>query len=172
MKRPADCAGPLRTPCVDPGLAQQLRRVILGIPAWALWAIASALLAIGEVFTPGLFFLGPLAVAALVAALVASLGAGAVGALLAFIGAAMICVAVLRPLARRHIRLPAISRTGTAALVGQKALVLEQVDGSGGRVKIGGEVWSARSFDETQVFEPGTQVEIVKIEGATALVYE
>jgi membrane protein implicated in regulation of membrane protease activity len=133
-------------------------------------AIASALLAIGEVFTPGLFFLGHLAEAALVAALVASLGAGAVGALLAFIGAAMICVAVLRPLARRHIRLPAISRTGTAALVGQKALVLEQVDSSGGRVKIGGEEWSARPFLEGEPLLAGEQVEVAQIEGATALV--
>ena len=143
--------------------------MILGIPVWALWAIASALLAIGEVFTPGLFFLGPLAVAALVAALVATL-AGAVGALLAFIGAAMICVAVLRPLARRHIRLPAISRTGTAALVGRKALVLEQVDSSGGRVKIGGEEWSARPFLEGEPLLAGEQVEVAQIEGATALV--
>jgi len=143
--------------------------VILGIPVWALWALASALLAIGEVFTPGLFFLGPLAVAALVAALVATL-AGGVGALLAFIGAAGICVAVLRPLARRHIRLPAISRTGTAALVGQKALVLEQVDGSGGRVKIGGEEWTARPFLEGEPLLPGEQVEVAQIDGATALV--
>src|SRR5690242_13011017 len=61
--------------------------VILGIPVWALWTIAAVALAIGEVFTPGLFFLGPLAVAALVAGLVAALASG-VAALLAFIGAA------------------------------------------------------------------------------------
>src|ERR1051325_11422724 len=58
--------------------------LIFGVPVWALWTIAAALLAFGEVFTPGLFFLGPLAVAALVAALVATLTTGAVGALLAF----------------------------------------------------------------------------------------
>lgn len=143
--------------------------MILGIPVWALWAIASALLAIGEVFTPGLFFLGPLAVAALVAALVATL-AGGVGALLAFIGMAVICVAVLRPLARRHIRLPAVSRTGTAALVGKKALVLEQVDSSGGLVRIGGEEWSARPFLEGEPLLAGELVEVAQIEGATALV--
>lgn len=143
--------------------------MILGIPVWALWAIASALLAIGEVFTPGLFFLGPLAVAALVAALVATL-AGGVGALLAFIGTAVICVAVLRPLARRHIRLPAVSRTGTAALVGKKALVLEQVDSSGGLVRIGGEEWSARPFLEGEPLLAGELVEVAQIEGATALV--
>jgi membrane protein implicated in regulation of membrane protease activity len=144
--------------------------VILGIPVWAIWAIAAALLATGEIFTPGLFFLGPLALAALVAALVAMLATGAVGALLAFIVMAVICVAVLRPLARRHIRLPAISRTGTAALVGQKALVLEKVDGSGGRVKIGGEEWSARPFLEGEPLLVGEQVEVAQIDGATALV--
>jgi membrane protein implicated in regulation of membrane protease activity len=144
--------------------------VILGIPVRAIWAIAAALLATGEIFTPGLFFLGPLALAALVAAPVAMLATGAVGALLAFIVMAVICVAVLRPLARRHIRLPAISRTGTAALVGQKALVLEQVDGSGGRVKIGGEEWSARPFLEGEPLLAGEQVEVAQIDGATALV--
>jgi membrane protein implicated in regulation of membrane protease activity len=144
--------------------------VILGIPVWAIWAIAAALLATGEIFTPGLFVLGPLALAALVAAPVAMLATGAVGALLAFIVMAVICVAVLRPLARRHIRLPAISRTGTAALVGQKALVLEQVDGSGGRVKIGGEEWSARPFLEGEPLLAGEQVEVAQIDGATALV--
>jgi membrane protein implicated in regulation of membrane protease activity len=144
--------------------------LILGIPVWALWAIAAVLLSIGELLTPGLFFLGPLAVAALVAALVATLDVGAVEALLAFIGAAVISVLVLRPLARRHIRLPASSRTGTAALIGQKALVLEQVDGAGGRVKIGGEEWSARPYLEGDVLHAGKQVEVAQIEGATALV--
>lgn len=144
--------------------------MILGIPAWALWTIAAAALAIGEVATPGLFFLGPLAVAAVVAALVAALATGSVGALLAFIVASVVCIAVLRPLARRHIRLPAISRTGTAALVGTKALVLQHVDGSGGRVKIGGEEWSARPFLAGEAMQAGEQVEVAQIEGATALV--
>jgi membrane protein implicated in regulation of membrane protease activity len=144
--------------------------LILGIPDWAVWAIAAAALAIGEVLTPGLFFLGPLAVAAVAAALVAALGTGSIGALFAFIVVSLLCIAVLRPLARRHIRLPAISRTGTAALVGKQALVLEQVDGSGGRVKIGGEEWSARPFLEGEALRAGEQVEVAQIEGATALV--
>jgi len=144
--------------------------MILGVPVWALWAIPAAFLAIGELFTPGLFFLGPLAVAAVVAALVATVVTGLVGALLAFIGAAALCVMVLRPLARRHIRLPAISRTGTAALVGRRALVLERVDASGGRVKIGGEEWSARPYLEGDALPAGEQVEVAQIDGATALV--
>jgi membrane protein implicated in regulation of membrane protease activity len=146
------------------------RAVILGIPAWALWAIAAAALAIGEVLTPGLFFLGPLAVAALSAALVAVFVDSPFGALFAFIAASVVCIGVLRPLARRHLRLPAPSRTGTAALVGTKALVLQQVDSSGGRVKIGGEEWSARPFLEGDAMAAGEQVEVAQIEGATALV--
>lgn len=141
----------------------------MGVPAWALWSIAAAAVAIGEVFTPGLFFLGPLAVAAVAAAVVAA-ASGSTGALLAFIVVSVLSIAVLRPLARRHLRMPVLSRTGTAALVGRKALVLEQVDGSGGRVKIGGEEWSARAFLEGEALRAGEQVEVAQIEGATALV--
>ena len=68
--------------------------------------------------------------------------------------------------------MPAAIRTGTAALDGARALVLQRVDENGGRVRIGGEEWSARAYMADQVLEPGTRVEVVKIEGATALVYE
>ena len=81
-------------------------------------------------------------------------------------------LALLRPIARRHVRLPAISRTGTDALVGSKAIVLRRVDVDGGRVRIGGEEWSARAYLEDQVLEEGARVDVVKIEGATALVVE
>ena len=142
------------------------------MPAWVIWAIAAVLLAVGELATPGLFFLGPVAFAAVAAALVAALGGGAAIQLVVFIVGALASLATLRPIARRHLRMPARLRTGTAALVGARALVLEKIDAHGGRVRIGGEVWSARAFDESQVIEPGTSVEVVKIEGATALVYE
>jgi len=130
------------------------------------------LLAIGELVTPGLFFLGPLALAAVAAAITAGLGGGVILQVLVFIAGSLAAVAILRPIARRHLHMPAISRTGTAALVGTKALVLERVDTNGGRVKIGGEEWSARAFFDEQVLEPGARVEVAKIEGATALVFE
>jgi membrane protein implicated in regulation of membrane protease activity len=79
---------------------------------------------------------------------------------------------VLRPIARRHLQTPARLRTGTAALVGTRALVLERVDAHGGSVKIGGEIWTARTFDEDEVLEPGMRVDVMKIDGATALVAE
>jgi len=68
--------------------------------------------------------------------------------------------------------MPPALRTGTAALEGSKAVVLQRVDANGGRVRIGGEEWSARAYMDDQVLEPGARVEVVKIEGATALVYE
>jgi membrane protein implicated in regulation of membrane protease activity len=141
------------------------------VPAWLLWAIVAVALAIGEIFTPGLFFLGPIAVAAVVALVAAALGAGWAIDLVVFAGGAAASLAVLRPIARSHLRMPAALRTGTAALVGARAVVLERVDASGGRVRIGGEVWSARALDESQVIEPGTSVQVAEIEGATALVY-
>jgi membrane protein implicated in regulation of membrane protease activity len=89
-----------------------------------------------------------------------------------FIAVSAASLAFLRPIARRHIRTPALTRTGTDALVGTKALVLQRVDQNGGRVRIGGEEWSARTFFEGQTLEPGARVEVAKIEGATALVFE
>jgi membrane protein implicated in regulation of membrane protease activity len=142
------------------------------VPAWLIWAIAAVLLSVGEILTPGMFFLGPVALAAVAAAVVALLGVGVAFQLLAFIVGSVTTVAFLRPIAKRHLHMPAALRTGTAALEGTKAVVLQRVDINGGRVRIGGEEWSARAYMEDQVLEPGTRVEVVKIEGATALVYE
>src|SRR5438105_9732019 len=113
---------------------------------WLAWVIAALLLAVGEIFTPGLFFLGPVALAAVVAALAAVAGAAVWLQLLAFAVSAFASVAFLRPLARAHLRMPPALRTGTAALQGAKAVVLQRVDQTGGRVKIGGEEWAARAY--------------------------
>ena len=142
------------------------------MPAWVAWAIVSVLLAVGEIFTPGLFFLGPIALAAVAAALAAAAGLDVALQVLVFAGASLASLAVLRPLARAHLRLPPALRTGTAALEGAHAIVLRRVDQDGGLVRIGGEEWTARAFMPDQTIEPGTRVEVVKIEGATALVYE
>ena len=137
-----------------------------------IWLIAAVLLAIGELLTPGLFFLGPVAVAAVGAAITAGIGGGIVLQLIVFIAVSIASLAFLRPIARRHVHMPELMRTGTAALVGKKAVVLQRVDVNGGLVRIGGEDWSARAFFEGQTLEPGARVEVAKIEGATALVFE
>ena len=140
--------------------------------AWLAWAIAAVLLAVGEILTPGLFFLGPVALAAVAAAVAALVGAAVWLQLVVFVAASAASLGVLRPLAKAHLRMPPALRTGTAALEGAHAVVLQRVDQDGGRVRIGGEEWSARAFMADQVFEPGAKVEVMKIEGATALVYE
>ena len=140
--------------------------------AWLGWAIAALLLAVGEILTPGLFFLGPVALAAVAAAIAAVAGAAVWLQVVVFAGASLASLGILRPIARAHLRMPAALRTGTAALVGARAVVLQRVDQNGGRVRIAGEEWTARAFMPDQVLEAGTQVEVVKIEGATALVLE
>ena len=140
--------------------------------AWLAWAIAALLLAVGEILTPGLFFLGPVALAAVAAAISAVAGAAVWLQIIVFGGTSLASLGILRPIARAHLHMPAALRTGTAALVGAPAVVLQRVDQNGGRVRIGGEEWSARAFMPDQVLEPGTRVEVVKIEGATALVLE
>jgi len=135
-----------------------------------VWVVVAVALAIGELLTPGLFFLGPLALGAAVAAIAAGLGAGFVGSTIVFIVVGLASLLLLRPIARRHVRLPVLSRTGVDALIGRKALVTRTVDAHGGRVRIGGEEWSARAYLDGEVLEEGATVDIVKIEGATALV--
>jgi len=141
------------------------------MPDWVIWAILSVLFAVGELFTPGLFFLGPIALAALAATVVAALGGGLLVQIIVFGVGSFAAVGLLRPLARKHLTMPRAIRTGAAALEGAKAIVLQRVDGRGGRVKIGGEEWSARSYMPDEEFDVGTEVEVVQIQGATALAY-
>jgi membrane protein implicated in regulation of membrane protease activity len=137
--------------------------------AWVIWMVAAGLLAIGEILTLS-FFMGPVAVAAFLAGIAALLGANTALQLVVFILASIASLAVLRPVARRHLQTPAKIRTGTEALIGAPAVTLERVDRDGGTVKLSGEVWSARTYDEDEVLEAGARVQVIKIEGATALV--
>jgi membrane protein implicated in regulation of membrane protease activity len=141
------------------------------MPDWVIWAIAAAALAAGEVFTLG-FFLGLIAIGAAVAAVAAAAGVSVEIQVALFAITSVASLALIRPIAIRHLKTPARLKSGTAALVGRRALVLERVDAHRGQVKIGGEVWTARSYDEDDVFEPGARVDVMKIDGATALVAE
>ena len=139
--------------------------------AWIWWLIVSLAFAAGEIMTLG-FFLGPFAIGAAVATVVAAAGASFVVSGLVFLAASAVCFAALRPVVRRHLREPAHLRTNTAALVGRTATVLEPVSAEGGSVKLEGEVWSARPFDDDERIEPGARVHVMEIRGATALVSE
>jgi membrane protein implicated in regulation of membrane protease activity len=120
----------------------------------------------------GGFYLAPFAIGAGLAAVVGLLGVGALLSTIVFVAASGIVFATLRPVARRHRRLPPAIRTGAAAIVGRPAVVIERIaNGEGvGCVKIDGEVWTARSYDEDEIIDAGERVEVVEIRGATALV--
>jgi membrane protein implicated in regulation of membrane protease activity len=139
--------------------------------AWIVWLVAACLLGIGEMHQGG-FYLAPFAIGALLAAVVGLLGVGVALSSVVFLASSAIVFAALRPVARRHRRLPPAIRTGAAALIGRRAVVLERISNfeSVGCVRIDGEVWTARSFDEDEVFDAGEHVEVVEIRGATALV--
>ena len=140
---------------------------------WVLWLIAAVIFAVGEIATLG-FFLAPFAGGALVAAIVAAVGAGSIVSLATFLVVSFVLLAALRPLARSHRRMPGQLRTGTAALVGRTAMVTERIanDEGTGCVKLEGETWTARAYDADEVIESGKRVQVVEIRGATALVME
>jgi membrane protein implicated in regulation of membrane protease activity len=138
---------------------------------WIIWLVIACLLGLGEMHQGG-FYLAPFAMGAALATVVALLGVGAALSGVVFLLASAIVFTTLRPVARRHRRLPPSIRTGAAALVGKHALVLERIanDEGVGCVRIDSEVWTARSYDEDAVIDVGERVDVVEIRGATALV--
>ena len=136
---------------------------------WLLWLIAAVIIGIGEIMTAA-FLLAPFAGGALLAALVAAVDGGAFAQWAVFLVASTALLMALRPLARSHKRMPPQIRTGTAALIGKTGVVTETVDMDSGSVRIDGDVWSARAYEQDAVLEPGARVNIVEIKGALALV--
>jgi membrane protein implicated in regulation of membrane protease activity len=142
----------------------------LGDNAWAGWLGLAVVLGIVETTTLDLVFL-MLAGGALAGAIAAGVGAPLLVQAVVAVVATAALLGVVRPVARRHLRTPIEARTGVAALVGRDALVMQQVDAHSGQVKLAGEIWSARSFDDREIIEPGTRVHVVEIDGATAVVF-
>jgi membrane protein implicated in regulation of membrane protease activity len=138
--------------------------------SWIIWLVLAAVLGVAELMTVTLT-LGLLAAAAAAAAVAGAFGVPIPFQILTFVVAAGAGLGLIRPIAVRHLKQPPPLRTGTAALVGRSAVVLQEVNGHGGRVRIGGEEWSSRSYDETLVIPVGTTVDVIQIEGVTALVY-
>src|SRR2546423_15099033 len=131
--------------------------------SWILWLVAACVLGVGEMHQGG-FYLAPFAAGAALAAVVSLIGVSALLSGVVFIASSAIVFATLRPVARRHQRLPPSIRTGAAALVGRPALVLERIANAEGvgRVKIdGGEGWAARSYDAHAGTDPGARVQAV-----------
>ncbi len=137
--------------------------------AWIVWLIIAVVLAGAEAATAGLLLI-MFSGGALAAAVASLAGAGVVGSAAVFALVSVALVAFVRPIAKKHVYQAPLDRTGTAALIGTQALVLEAVDCDNGRIKLAGEIWSARTLDEAARFEPGDKVSVFEIDGATAVV--
>ncbi|MGW4033570.1 NfeD family protein [Streptomyces sp. NPDC004838] len=139
------------------------------IDAWVWWLIGAVGLGIPLVLTAMPEF-GMLSAGAVAAAVVAALGGGTVAQVLVFAAVSVALIAVVRPIATRHRSGRPEFSSGVDALKGRQAVVLERVDAAGGRIKLAGEVWSARPLDADMTYEVGQQVDVVEIDGATAVV--
>ena len=137
--------------------------------AWIVWLIVAVVLAGAEAASAGLLLI-MFAGGALAASLAALAGVGTVGSAAVFALVSVGLIAFVRPIATRHVYQAPLERTGTAALVGTQAVVLEAVTADNGRIKLAGEIWSARTLDEGARFEPGEKVAVFEIDGATAVV--
>jgi membrane protein implicated in regulation of membrane protease activity len=138
--------------------------------SWIVWLIVAAVLGVAEILTTTLAF-GLIAAAAVVAAVIGAFHISLPLQLAAFVLAAGAGLGFVRPIAIRHLKQPPALRTGAAALIGRSAIVLEEVTEHSGRVRIGGGEWSSRAYDESLVIPVGTKVDVMQIQGATALVY-
>ncbi|WP_409073720.1 NfeD family protein [Micromonospora chalcea] len=138
------------------------------------WIVLGVVLAVAEIFTTTLFLI-MFGVGAFAAAGAAALGAPVALQAVIFAVVSALSVAVVRPVVRRHAR-PAIETGeqpfGVEALEGATAVVLEPVDAERGMIKIDGELWTARSYDATRTYAEGERVQVIKVRGATALVWQ
>lgn len=137
---------------------------------WLIWLIVAGVLAVAEIFTLTAA-LGMLSAAALITAGTAAIGIPPPFQFLVFAAVATVTLVFVRPLAVRHVLQPQVARFGVDALVGKAAYVVAEVSGESGRVRIDGEEWTARAYDETLVIPRGRTVDVMEISGATALVY-
>ncbi len=137
-----------------------------------IWVLIAVACGVGEMLTNG-FFLAPFAFGGIAAAITDATVGSEDASLVVFVVASMMVLLLVRPVARRHLMSGPSIRTGSAALVGKQAIVLERIanDEGVGCVRIEGEVWTARAFDD-EVIEPGKRVQVMAIKGATALVSE
>jgi len=142
-----------------------------GVDEWVWWLIAGVLLAVAELFT-GTFVLLMFATGALAATGAAALGAHLAVQVLVFALVSSLGLVAVRPAIRNRLHAGADpAQMGLEAIEGSEGVVLEQVDVDRGLVKVGGEMWSARSYDARQVIPPGERVRVIEVKGATALVW-
>ena len=136
--------------------------------AAVVWLVAGFALIVAEVLTGG-FVLIMLGVGALAAAGVAALDESIWLEVAVFAGISVALTTLARPVLKRRLHTTHVL-TNVDALLGDRAIVVSTVDAHGGKIKLRGELWSARAYDETEVLEPGQRVTVMTISGATAIV--
>jgi membrane protein implicated in regulation of membrane protease activity len=137
---------------------------------WQVWLVVSLLLAGAEAATLDLTLL-MMAVGALAGCGVAAIGLNVVVQVIVAAIVAVGMLAFVRPNVVRRLHAGPTIRTGPAGLIGTNAFVLERVTETSGRIKLNGEIWTARSLDEAVAIEPGSRVSVAQIDGATAVVF-
>lgn len=137
---------------------------------WIWWLAAGLLLIVIEMIVLDLVLL-MFAGGALAATVASALGAPLWGQVLAFAVVSAVLLPSLRPWLLRHLRRRTVlPETNAAGQVGRTAVVVAEVTEHAGRIKLFGEVWTARSAADGTTYPVGTEVRVVRIEGATAVV--
>jgi membrane protein implicated in regulation of membrane protease activity len=139
--------------------------------AWQAWLAAAIALGVAELFSLDLILL-MLAAGALVGFVFGAIGAPVALQFLAAAAAAAAALAFVRPSVVKRLHSGPTLRHGPAALIGTTGFALQDVSVHGGQVKLAGEVWTARPYDEDAVIRSGAKVEVYEIRGATAYVAE
>lgn len=137
--------------------------------AWVWWLGVALLLALAELLSLDLFLI-MLAGGALVGLLLALLGLPFWVQVVGFALASVLLLFALRPWLLRHLRdrVPLVE-TNASALVGRTGVAVSEVTERAGRIKLVGEVWTARTEND-EVVPTGAEVRVVRIAGATAVV--
>jgi membrane protein implicated in regulation of membrane protease activity len=141
------------------------------MPVWLVWLIIAGVFAGGETVT-GTFVLLMMSGGAVGGAVTAAVGGPLLAQIVVAIVVTMGLLWLVRPVAVRHLNPGPAAITGSEALVGREALVLSAVTRDGGRVRLNGAEWSARSRDPNQELPAGARVSVVAIDGATAVVWQ
>jgi membrane protein implicated in regulation of membrane protease activity len=137
----------------------------------ALWLGLAILLGVAELASMDLILL-MLAVGALVGMVLAVIGAPFVLQALVAAGVSIACLALVRPSLVKRLHSGPDLQLGHGKLVGAQGVVTEKITGlQTGRIKLGGEFWTASPYDDTVSMEPGETVEVLEIKGATAFVH-
>jgi membrane protein implicated in regulation of membrane protease activity len=137
-----------------------------------IWMVVAVAFALGEMATPGAFFMLPFAVGAVVACIAAFVGGGIGLQWLLFIATSGVAAAALVPLRRKLDEQEPLDGVGARRLLNQQAVVIHAVEpgphGSG-RVRIGREEWRAESLSQTGIPE-GAVVKVVEVRGTSVVV--